>query len=145
MGTTPKLRSGTLEAPNNPPPTPYPDSISSVFEVLKFGTFSLHPLKIFHNLAKIHLLFIARFHFFPYLCSRTMVARREKAKSHNQLNQQLAAQEEQKRVMEKETQKKKSRREMAKKLGDFFVDVAKLIVGGVVLGGLMKQDIEFLK
>ena len=74
-----------------------------------------------------------------------MVARREKAKSHNQLNQQLAAQEEQKRVMEKETQKKKSRREMAKKLGDFFVDVAKLIVGGVVLGGLMKQDIDFLK
>ena len=34
---------------------------------------------------------------------------------------------------------------MTKKLGDFFVDVAKLIVGGVVLGGLMKQDIEFLK
>lgn len=73
-----------------------------------------------------------------------MNARREKAKAQNQLNQQLAAQEEHKRVMEKESQKRKSRREMTKKLGDFFVDVAKLIVGGVVLGGLMKQDIEFL-
>jgi len=30
-----------------------------------------------------------------------------------------------------------------KKLGDFFFDVAKLIFGGVVLAGLMKQDIDY--
>ena len=32
---------------------------------------------------------------------------------------------------------------VAKKLGDFFIDVAKLIIGGVILAGLMKQDIDF--
>ena len=33
---------------------------------------------------------------------------------------------------------------IAKKLGDFFIDVAKLIIGGVILAGLMKQDIDYL-
>ena len=33
---------------------------------------------------------------------------------------------------------------VAKKLGDFFIDVAKLIIGGVILAGLMKQDIDYL-
>lgn len=32
---------------------------------------------------------------------------------------------------------------VAKKLGDFFIDVAKLIIGGVILAGLMKQDIDY--
>ena len=32
---------------------------------------------------------------------------------------------------------------VTKKLGDFCIDVAKLIVGGVILSGLMKQDIDF--
>ena len=31
-----------------------------------------------------------------------------------------------------------------KKLGDFFIDVSKLIIGGVILAGLMKQDIDYL-
>ena len=30
-----------------------------------------------------------------------------------------------------------------KKLGNFCIDVAKLIVGGVILSGLMKQDLDF--
>ena len=33
---------------------------------------------------------------------------------------------------------------VAKKMGDFFIDVAKLIIGGVILAGLMKQDIDYL-
>ena len=33
---------------------------------------------------------------------------------------------------------------VVKKLGDFFIDVSKLIIGGVILAGLMKQDIDFL-
>ena len=33
---------------------------------------------------------------------------------------------------------------IAKKLGDFFIDLAKLIIGGVILAGLMKQDIDYL-
>ena len=33
---------------------------------------------------------------------------------------------------------------IAKKPGDFFIDVAKLIIGGVILAGLMKQDIDYL-
>ena len=28
-------------------------------------------------------------------------------------------------------------------MGDFFIDVAKLIIGGVILAGLMKQDIDY--
>ena len=33
---------------------------------------------------------------------------------------------------------------IAKKMGDFFIDVAKLVIGGVILVGLMKQDIDYL-
>ena len=33
---------------------------------------------------------------------------------------------------------------IAKKMGDFFIDVAKLVIGGVILAGLMKQDINYL-
>ena len=33
---------------------------------------------------------------------------------------------------------------VAKKMGDFFIDVAKLIIGGVILAGLMKQDIDYM-
>ena len=29
-------------------------------------------------------------------------------------------------------------------MGDFFIDVAKLVIGGVILAGLMKQDIDYL-
>ena len=32
---------------------------------------------------------------------------------------------------------------IAKKMGDFFIDVAKLIIGGVILAGLMKQDLDY--
>jgi len=32
---------------------------------------------------------------------------------------------------------------IAKKMGDFFIDVAKLIIGGVILAGLMKQNIDY--
>ena len=28
-------------------------------------------------------------------------------------------------------------------MGDFFIDVAKLVIGGVILAGLMKQDIDY--
>ena len=73
-----------------------------------------------------------------------MNARRDKANTQPQLNQQLAAQDEQRRRQEQVAQKIESRKILTKKMGDFFFDVAKLIVGGVVLGGLMKQDIEYL-
>lgn len=32
---------------------------------------------------------------------------------------------------------------VAKKMGDFFIDVAKLVIGGVILAGLMKQEINY--
>ena len=32
---------------------------------------------------------------------------------------------------------------IAKKMGDFFIDVEKLVIGGVILAGLMKQDINY--
>ena len=32
---------------------------------------------------------------------------------------------------------------IAKKMGDFFIDVAKLVIGSVILAGLMKQDIDY--
>ena len=32
---------------------------------------------------------------------------------------------------------------VAKKMGEFFIDVAKLIIGGVILAGLMKQDLDY--
>ena len=33
---------------------------------------------------------------------------------------------------------------IAKKMGEFFIDVAKLVIGGVILAGLMKQGIDYL-
>ena len=33
---------------------------------------------------------------------------------------------------------------VAKKMGEFFIDVAKLVIGGVILAGLMKQGIDYL-
>ena len=41
-------------------------------------------------------------------------------------------------------QAEKKEHPIAKKLGDFFVNVSKLIIGGVILAGLMKQDIDYL-
>jgi len=64
-----------------------------------------------------------------------MSTRRERAKA---LNTQRAASP----VLSVESVEKKH--PIAKKLGDFFIDVAKLIIGGVILAGLMKQDINYL-
>lgn len=47
-------------------------------------------------------------------------------------------------VQEPVTAKAKDRHPIAKKMGDFCIDVAKLIIGGVILAGLMKQDIDYL-
>jgi len=63
-----------------------------------------------------------------------MTGRRDKNKQQQaQLNSQL------------EVLQPKPRKEhpVAKKMGDFFIDVAKLIIGGVILAGLMKQDIDY--
>ena len=71
--------------------------------------------------------------FFPYLCA--MNVRRDKQKAvHRVLNpaQEVAA-----------TKSERTQHPVLKKLGDFFIDVAKLIVGGIILSGLMKQDIDF--
>lgn len=63
-----------------------------------------------------------------------MNARREKYKQQQaQLNKQL----------EPVAVKAKKEHPVAKKMGDFFIDVAKLIIGGVILAGLMKQDIDY--
>jgi uncharacterized membrane protein YraQ (UPF0718 family) len=72
-----------------------------------------------------------------------MNARREKTKVANKLNQQLVAQEDQRKLAEKVAQKQESDKYLAKKMSDFMFDVAKLIIGGVLLAGLMKQDIEY--
>ena len=40
--------------------------------------------------------------------------------------------------------KPEERHPIAKKMGDFFIDVAKLVIGGVILAGLMKQDIDYV-
>lgn len=62
-----------------------------------------------------------------------MSTRREKNKPKPTLNKQL----EQPEVREKE------KNEVASKMGDFCLDVAKLVIGGVLLAGLMNQDIEY--
>ena len=64
-----------------------------------------------------------------------MSTRRERAKVQNA---------HQSRPMAVAVQTEKKEHPIAKKLGDFFVDVAKLIIGGVILAGLMKQDIDYL-
>ena len=59
---------------------------------------------------------------------------RERAKAQGQqLNQQLVRNE----VKPKE-------HPVAKKMADFCFDVTRLIIGGVVLAGLMKQEIDYL-
>lgn len=68
------------------------------------------------------------------MCTFAMTKRRERAKAQGQqLNQQLVRNE----VKPKE-------HPVAKKMADLCFDVAKLIIGGVVLAGLMKQDFEYL-
>ena len=64
-----------------------------------------------------------------------MSSRRERAKAQNA---------QQSRPMPVAVQAEKKEHPIAKKLGDFFVDVSKLIIGGVILAGLMKQDIDYL-
>ena len=64
-----------------------------------------------------------------------MSTRRERAKAQNA---------QQSRPMPVAVQAEKKEHPIAKKLGDFFVDVSKLIIGGVILAGLMKQDIDYL-
>ena len=68
------------------------------------------------------------------MCTFAMTKRRERAKAQGQqLNQQLVRCE----VKSKE-------HPVAKKMADLCFDVAKLIIGGVVLAGLMKQEIDYL-
>ena len=63
-----------------------------------------------------------------------MSKRRERAKAQiaNQVVQDTAT-----------VAKPEERHPIAKKMGDFFIDVAKLVIGGVILAGLMKQDIDY--
>ena len=69
-----------------------------------------------------------------YLCS--MNTRKDKEKGKRvQLNKQL----ERVNTIREEHPK----HEVARKMGDFFIDVAKLVIGGVILAGLMKQDIDY--
>lgn len=64
-----------------------------------------------------------------------MTGRRDKNKQQQaQLNSQLEALQ----------PKPRKEHPVAKKMGDFFIDVAKLIIGGVILAGLMKQDIDYV-
>ena len=63
-----------------------------------------------------------------------MSTRRERAKAHS------AQQSKQEAVA---VVKPVGEHPIAKKMGDFFIDVAKLVIGGVILAGLMKQDIDY--
>lgn len=51
-------------------------------------------------------------------------------------------QEEQKQLAETAAQKQESNVYLAKKMSSFCFDVAKLIIGGIILTGLMKQDFD---
>ena len=63
-----------------------------------------------------------------------MSTRRERAKAQNaQLSKQEVA----------NVIKPTKEHPIAKKMGDFFIDVAELVIGGVILAGLMKQDIDY--
>ena len=64
-------------------------------------------------------------------------------KTTPQLNQQLAVQEEQLRLKEMRINQLEAKHKLAGKLGDFSFDTAKLIIGGVILAGLMKKDIDY--
>ena len=63
-----------------------------------------------------------------------MSTRRERAKAHSAQQSKQEAVAVVKPVRE---------HPIAKKMGDFFIDVAKLVIGGVILAGLMKQDIDY--
>ncbi len=63
-----------------------------------------------------------------------MTTRRERAKAQN--TQQSS-------TMGVAVTKTAKEHPIAKKMGDFFIDVAKLVIGGVILAGLMKQDIDY--
>ena len=68
-----------------------------------------------------------------------MSTRREKSKPQKpQLNKQLESQEFPVSVHEKETDA------VADKLSDFCFHVAELIIGGVILAGLMNQDLDYM-
>ena len=71
-----------------------------------------------------------------------MSTRREKSKPRNQLNQQLSIQEDQRRLAEEAAQRHESNIYLAKKMSSFCFDVAKLIIGGIILTGLMNQDFD---
>lgn len=71
-----------------------------------------------------------------------MSSQRNKGKTQPQLNQQLAAQDEQRRRREMLLNKQEANRKLAGKLGDFSFDVAKLIIAGAILGGIMKEDVD---
>lgn len=64
-----------------------------------------------------------------------MSTRRERAKAQSAQQSKQAVFAASKQVKE---------HPIAKKMGDFFIDVAKLVIGGVILAGLMKQDIDYL-
>ena len=67
-----------------------------------------------------------------------MSKRREKNKPQNTLNSQLEQ-------METKTTKPVSNTDaVADKLSDFCFHVAELIIGGVILAGLMNQDIDYM-
>ena len=67
-----------------------------------------------------------------------MTKRREKSKPQNTLNKQLEQ-------METTTAKPVSNTDaVADKLSDFCFHVAELIIGGVILAGLMNQDIDYM-
>ena len=63
-----------------------------------------------------------------------MTTRREKNKPKSTTNHQQE---------QPEVKVKEKNDEVASKMGDFCLDVAKLIIGGVLLAGLMNQDLEY--
>jgi hypothetical protein len=67
-----------------------------------------------------------------------MSTRRERAKAQNAQQSKLEGSASIVRTV------KEQDHPVAKKLGDFFIDISKLIIGGVILAGLMKQDIDYL-
>lgn len=67
-----------------------------------------------------------------------MSKRREKSKVQQQLNKQL-----EQPMAVKSTHSVAATDVVAKELGKFCYDVAKLIIGGVILAGLMNQDIAY--
>ena len=71
-----------------------------------------------------------------------MNAQRDKANTQPQQNQQLAAQDEQRRRQEQVAQKRATQQYVGKKLSDLSFDIAKLVIAGVILTGIMHQDLD---